>query len=242
MKGIIMSMLTVTGIFFLSSINSCTHILPVPPNNGSTGGDTNPLPPVVVVSCSADTLYFQNLVLPLLNSSCAMTGGCHDAISQRSGVVLTTYANIIATGGVRPGNATNSKLYRVLSNSGEDRMPPAAYPAFTQAQKDIIFKWINQGALNNACNECDTASFTYSLAISPAIATYCKGCHNPQSLGGGIDLSTYAGIKTVALNGHLLGTIQHAAGFSAMPKGSNALSACQVTQIKKWIAAGTLNN
>ena len=240
MKGIVISIVMVT-VLFCSFLNSCTHVLPVPPNNGGTGGDTN-APPVIAVSCSADTVYFQNLVLPLLNSGCAMTGGCHDAISQRSGVVLTNYANIIATGGVRPGNAANSKLYRVLSNSGEDRMPPAPYPAFTQAQKDIIFKWINQGALNNVCNECDTASFTYSLAISPVIATYCKGCHNPQSLGGGIDLSTYAGIKTVALNGHLLGTIEHAAGFSAMPKGSNPLSACQVTQIKKWIAAGTPNN
>jgi mono/diheme cytochrome c family protein len=71
--------------------------------------------------------------------------------------------------------------------------------------------------------------------------TYCKGCHNPASLGGGIDLSTYAGVKTAAL-GRLMGTLNQAAGYSAMPKGGSKLSDCQIRQIEKWIQAGTLNN
>ena len=72
--------------------------------------------------------------------------------------------------------------------------------------------------------------------------TYCKGCHNPASLGGGIDLSTYDGVKTVALNGRLSGSINHLAGFVAMPQGGNKLQECQIKQIEKWIAGGALNN
>jgi len=212
---------------------SCKHEIPLTEAQLQITGGTQ--------ACSADTVYFQNKVLPLLNSSCAMSG-CHDAITHKEGVNLTTYAKIFSTGGVLPGNPANSKLYKALLKSGSDRMPPAPAPAFTQAQKDIIYKWILQGAKNNACNDCDTAVITYSGATAPIVNTYCKGCHNPSSLGGGIDLSTYAGVKTIATNGKLMGSITHASGFIAMPQGSTKLSDCRIQQIQKWIAAGALNN
>jgi hypothetical protein len=72
--------------------------------------------------------------------------------------------------------------------------------------------------------------------------TYCKGCHNPTSLGGGIDVSTYTAVKTIAANGKLMGSITHATGFIAMPQGSNKLSDCRIKQVQKWISAGSLNN
>lgn len=221
------------SILFVA-VNSCKHEIPFPigvdtPVDGGTQ------------TCSTDTVYFQNKVLPLLNSSCAMSG-CHDAISHKDGVNLTTYSNILATGGVRPGNPAGSKLYKVLNETGGDRMPPPPAAAFTQAQKDIIYKWILQGAKNNACNDCDTTVFTYSGAVAPLMNTYCKGCHNPASLGGGIDVSTYASVKSIALDGRLLGSITHAAGFKAMPQGSSKFSDCKIKQVQKWIAAGAANN
>lgn len=220
-------------ILFLLIIASCKHDIPIrviePPVDG--GEQT----------CSADTVYFQNKVLPLLNSSCAMSG-CHDDITHKDGVNLSTYGYIMATGGVRPGNPTNSKLYKVLNETGGDRMPPPPAAAFTQAQKDIIYKWILQGAKNNACNDCDTTVFTYAAAIAPLVSNYCKGCHNPASLGGGIDLSTYAGVKAIAQNGKLMGSIRHQAGFIAMPQGGTKLSECKITQFQKWVDAGAPNN
>ncbi|HNK30009.1 MAG TPA: hypothetical protein PKG65_13840, partial [Ferruginibacter sp.] len=61
-------------ILFLLIIASCKHDIPIrviePPVDG--GEQT----------CSADTVYFQNKVLPLLNSSCAMSG-CHDDITHK---------------------------------------------------------------------------------------------------------------------------------------------------------------
>jgi len=220
-------------IIFILITSSCKHEIPV--NNFEepiTGGTQ---------SCSTDTVYFQNKILPLLNSGCAMSG-CHDAISHKDGVNLTSYSKIMSTGGVRPGSPANSKLYTVLNKTGSDRMPPPPAAAFTAAEKALINKWILQGALNNACNDCDTTVFTYSGAVAPIMNTFCKGCHNPSSLGGGIDVSTYAAVKSIALNGKLMGSIKHSAGYIAMPQGSTKLSDCRIEQIQKWITAGTLNN
>lgn len=217
----------------LMFLNACVHELPWPAGPAGGGGTTP-----IATACSPDTVYFQNTVLPLLNSSCAMSG-CHDAASHKDGVNLTTYAAIMSTGGVKAGKPGSSKLYQVIADNS---MPPKPAAPFTQAQKDIVSKWIIQGAKNNVCNGCDTSTFSFSGAVSPMMNTYCKGCHNPASLGGGIDLSTYAGIKASALTGKLLASIQHAAGVSAMPKGGAMLSACQITQVQKWIIAGTLNN
>lgn len=219
-------------MLFVISI-SCKHEIPIAFDNTPVSGGTQ--------TCSADTVYFQNKVLPLLNSSCAMSG-CHDAITYKEGINLTSFGAIVSTGGVRAGYPGNSKLYTVLNRTGSERMPPSPAAPFTQAQKDVIYKWILQGAKNNACNDCDTAVFTYSGAVSPLLSTFCKGCHNPSALGGGIDLSTYAGVKSIALNGKLMGSIMHATGYIAMPQGSSKLSDCRIQQIQKWIVAGSLNN
>ncbi len=236
MKAKLLMKAVITSIMIMVLLNACVHELPWPAGTEPTGGGGTT--PPVTASCSPDTVYFQNTVLPLLNSSCAMSG-CHDAASHKEGVNLTTYAAIMSTAGVKAGNPGGSKLYQVIADNS---MPPKPAAAFTTAQKAIISKWITQGAKNNACNGCDTATFTFSGAVSPMMNTYCKGCHNPASLGGGVDLSTYAGTKASALTGKLLGSIQHAAGVSAMPKGGSMLSACQITHVQKWITAGSLNN
>jgi hypothetical protein len=240
MKPKLLLIVALLGILVVMVLNACVHELPVPPGTDGTGGGGGTVTPPVTPTCSADTVYFQNSVLPLLNSSCAMSG-CHDATSHRSGIILNSYASITSAG-VKPGNPNGSRIYTVLSATGGDRMPPAPNPAFTQAQKDIVSKWILQGALNNSCNACDTATFTFAGAVGPIMNNYCKGCHNPNSLGGGYDLSTYAGVKAVVASGRLMGSINHTAGYSAMPLGSSQLSSCQITQIQKWIDAGTLNN
>jgi len=70
----------------------------------------------------------------------------------------------------------------------------------------------------------------------------CTGCHNPGNLGGNIDVSTYAALKVIALNGKLYGSVAHQSGFSAMPKSAAKMSDCEITQVQKWIANGSLNN
>ena len=190
--------------------------------------------------CSPDTAYFVNDVMPIITSNCAMAG-CHDNISAKEGIRLTSYNGVRSI--VSPGNASGSSLYKVIIKTSNSRMPPPPMPALTLVQKTIIQKWINQGAKNNVCaGRCDTTQFTYSGAVKPLIDNKCVGCHNPSNLGGSIDLSTYTNVKVVALNGKLLGSIKQQAGYSAMPKNSYKLSDCEITQVNKWIVAGALNN
>lgn len=226
----------VTGLVIL---NACRHEILYPGTGGGTGsgggsgtGSTN--------TCSPDTVYFVNDILPLITSNCASTG-CHDNITHEEGVRLTNYSQIMNY--VSAGNATGSELYKVIIKTNGDRMPPAPMPAFTAAQKALVQKWINQGAKNNACTgRCDTAIYTYNGAIKPIMDSKCVGCHNPGNLGGNIDVSTYAAVKATVLNGKLMGSIIHQTGFSPMPKNSAKLSDCEITQFQKWIAAGSLNN
>jgi len=216
--------------------NACRHEILNPVDVGAGSGG-NP-PPTSI--CSPDTAYFINDIMPIISSNCTMSG-CHDNITHAEGVNLTTYTKIM--GFVEAGNAANSKLYKVLNKTGDERMPPPPKPALTAAQKALIQKWINQGAKNNNCiGRCDTAVFTYSGAVKPIIDNKCVGCHNPANPGGNIDLSTYNPVKTVALNGKFYGSVAQQQGYSPMPKNGVKLSDCEIRQIQKWINAGSLNN
>lgn len=217
---------------------ACRHeILNPGTGGGNTGGGGNPLP---VSNCNPDSVYFANQVMPIISSNCTMSG-CHDNITHADGVNLTTYTQIIKY--VKAGNPGGSKLYTVLNKTGGDRMPPPPRAALTAEQKALIQKWITQGAKNNSCiAACDTAVFTFSSAVKKIMDTKCVGCHNPTNLGGNIDLSTYTGVKAVALNGKLYGSVAQQSGYSPMPKNSTKLSDCEIRQIQKWINAGAPNN
>ena len=122
-------------------------------------------------------------------------------------------------------------------------MPPLPAQQMPQEQMATIYKWIQQGALNNAClSACDSSSYTYTLAIRPLLNNKCAGCHNGASPQGGIDLASYAAVKTRVDDGKLWGSVNHAAGYFAMPKNGAKLSACELGQIRKWIDAGAPEN
>jgi uncharacterized membrane protein len=192
--------------------------------------------------CSVDSVYFQYDVLPILVSACARSG-CHDAITRASGYVLTDYANTMKKG-ISAGRATSSKVYTEIANG---QMPPPGYGiTMTQAQKDIIAKWINQGAKNLNCNpnfgKCDTiGGAKFAAFVQPILKNQCEGCHTGTGAGGGIKLTTYAEIKASVATGKFWGSIIQSAGFSAMPKGQK-MSACELAKIDSWIKRGSLNN
>jgi len=225
-------------VFFASS---CKHDPVIPIGYNPTPEDTTS----TSSSCDPDTVYFVNDVLPIFASSCAMSG-CHDAISAEHGVILNDYFHILSTGDINPGDPNGSKVYEVLFESGEDLMPPTGSGvSLTADQKDAIYTWILQGAQNNACEEtlCDTVGVSFSTDVYPILDLHCLGCHSyPALSGGGIPLGSYADVATYAGNGRLLGSIQHQAGFSAMPQGSAMLSDCKIATIRNWITEGTQDN
>jgi cytochrome c553 len=213
-------------------INACEHEAP------PLVVDVTPIPGPV----PNNGVCFQTEILPLLQSNCAKAG-CHDAITHEKDLVLDSYANIIKRK-IVPGNADASKIYKVLFETGSDKMPPAPNTDLTPAQKALIGKWINEGAKNTVnCNiSCDTAQFKYGANISLIMGTYCTGCHSGTAPSGNIDLSNYNGVKLQVTNTRLVGAVTHAVGFFPMPQNAGKLSDCQITQIKKWVAAGALNN
>jgi hypothetical protein len=224
----------------LAFIQSCKHEFPVP-NPPGTGGEN---PPVITTSCSSDTAYFQQQVLPLFVSNCS-SAGCHDAGSHQSGIVLTTYNSIMTTGKIQPGQPNRSKAWeKIVENNYSDRMPPPPYNPLTQAQKDIIYTWIMQGAKNNSCQnlQCDTTQVTYSATIKPMLLNYCIGCHNSTNASGGYDLTQYNVVKARVDDGRLWGSVNFLPGYYSMPKNGQKLSDCELTQLNKWISNGAPNN
>lgn len=222
------------------TVSACKHEIPTPlvsddDDNGTGGGGNNSVP------CDSDSVYFNMQILPILQSNCAMTG-CHDAGTASDGVVLTSYASVMSSGIVSAGNPGNSDLYEAITETDPDKlMPPNG--ALPGAQIQLIQTWIQQGARNLSCDGgCDTSAVTYSGVIRPLIQNKCQGCHSSSSPGGGWDLSTYQGVSTVALNGKLMGSIQHLGGFSAMPKGFPKLPDCDIAKFRIWVNAGYPNN
>jgi hypothetical protein len=208
-------------------INSCVHQPFVLPADQQTGDPT---------------ICFERDILPIFQSNCAKSG-CHNAASAEEGYVLDNYAHIVRKG-ILPGNPAASKIYEsVTTAKGENFMPRDA-PALTAVQLDLLKRWILGGAIDTggcSTNNCDTNTYTYSGAVALTMQTYCVGCHNSASAPGG-SLADYNSVKTAAVTGNMIGDISHQSGFNPMPQGGNKLSDCQITQIKKWVAAGAPNN
>jgi hypothetical protein len=198
-----------------------------PDTTGQTTGYVNPR------AC------FNRDILPVLVSRCA-TSGCHDAASHMGGYVFSSYSSTMAA--VAPGNLSGSKLYEVIRGSGEDIMPPAGKPQLTTVEIDSIAKWIGYGALNQNCGEiCDTINpVTFKGTIWPIMQTSCTGCHSGLTPSGGVSLSGYSDVATVAANGRLVKSIK-GTGVTRMPLGGS-FSTCRIRQFEIWVKNGYLNN
>lgn len=199
--------------------------------------------PIITSNCNADTVYFVNEVLPLLQSGCGVSG-CHSAASAEEGVVMTDYISIVQTGHVKPGHPKSSRLYKVIHGGGFVIMPPDPRPRFTSDQEAIIYKWIEQGAWNLEClgDDCDSTIFTFSGAVWPTVQTFCLGCHSNSNPGAGIQLTDYQHIASAASNPSFIGAITHTPPYQPMPQNGNQLSDCRIAQISNWISAGMPDN
>jgi hypothetical protein len=91
---------------------------------------------------------------------------------------------------------------------------------------------------------CDTTNITYSGRIAPIIAANCSSCHSTttSASGNGIVLDSYSTFQQQAINGRLIGDINHSPGFNAMPLSGGMLSPCDISAIQYWVNKGTPNN
>lgn len=188
-------------------------------------------------------ICFERDILPIFISNCAKAG-CHDAASRQDGFQFTDYNSIISKEFVA-GNANATELYEKITEDKPDKiMPPPPSTPLSSEQKDLIRRWINEGAQNstNCSSGCDSNDFKFSTAVQPILDKSCKGCHSGSAAPKGILLDSYSGTVAAANSGRLLGAIKHLSGYTAMPQGGNKLSDCEILQIEKWINAGTPND
>ncbi|MBK7407793.1 MAG: hypothetical protein IPJ40_06765 [Saprospirales bacterium] len=234
----------------LFGASSCKHFpVEVIPDPDPIDTTINPPPPpddTLGMPCDTNVVYFEQQILPILISNCAISG-CHNVDSHQENVVLVSYESIMNTADVEPFLPGESKLYKVLIEDNPDKqMPQPPVQPLSAAQINLIATWILQGAQNLSCDPdaagCDTTHVTFTGYVFPVIQSYCLGCHGSVSPVGGFSLNTYEAVKDVALSGKLYGAIAHQQGFSPMPQGGNPLSDCRIQKINAWIDAGALNN
>jgi len=194
----------------------------------------------IVISDGSTDVSFQDEVLPLMISNCAMSG-CHDATSRQKGVQLTDYTSIRKE--VVSQNLGDSELYDVITDTDPDkRMPPPPRPAFTSTQIDLVQRWINEGARNTfrPDGNCDTSAISFAAVVRVTLDQYCVGCHNNTLSEGGLNLVPFSQVQLnqTSIYQRISLSPQDPA---YMPKGGN-MSVCKTNQIKAWIHQGAQQN
>lgn len=223
-------------------LEGCKHASLVEPDPVDPGD-----PPIEEAPpCDPEVVYFEQDVLPILQSSCGYSG-CHDAATAEEGIVLVSYASMMnseESNLVVPGQPQNSELYEVLVKDNPDKLmpPPGEGGPLSQEQIDLIWTWLEQGAVNNSCANCDSTLASYSGAIELTLAASCTSCHSGANPDGQVDLTSHANVVDAVTNRNLMGCIRHDAYAPAMPPSGNALTDCQIQQFQNWIDAGMPND
>lgn len=192
--------------------------------------------------CPDGTVSFHHKILPIMVASCGYSG-CHDRATAAEDVVLVDYESVRRE--VNPGDPNDSELYESITEDPNDGdfMPERPAAPLSSAQTRAIRDWINQGAENTDCGTpCEPTLTSFESDIFPILKDYCVGCHGANREDGGVNLSSHAEILTSVNNGTLVGSMKRDISFAPMPPLGSYISACRITQIENWIAAGAPNN
>ncbi|MFZ1618798.1 MAG: hypothetical protein WAT41_15740, partial [Flavobacteriales bacterium] len=208
---------------FLFFSPSCKHEPLVDPGNLFGTGNTGGGDPDPVDTCDPNTVYFDQQILPLLISNCAVPG-CHNtATDDNDHIRITSYATLMQSGIVQDGDLWDA----ITDNDPDDIMPRPPQAPLTPAQIALIGQWIQQGTQNNTCvSACDTANVTYSGTIAPLVQARCQGCHSGATPQGGLNFTSWQVLNSVAMDGRLAGAVQHQATFASMPPTGPMLPQC----------------
>jgi WD40 repeat protein len=95
-------------------------------------------------------ITYDDHIRPILRESCFT---CHNQNDAKSGLALDTYAKLMTGGSsgevVLAGDVESSRLYALVAHLEEPKMPPMA-DKLAEPKLDLIKKWIEGGALENA--------------------------------------------------------------------------------------------
>jgi WD40 repeat protein len=96
--------------------------------------------------------YLEHIV-PIFRAECF---SCHNEDDPQGELDLTRYESLMAGGAsgtvIDPGDARNSRLFALISHVDQPSMPPES-PMIARESLELIRKWIDAGAANNAARE-----------------------------------------------------------------------------------------
>lgn len=97
---------------------------------------------------SLATVHYQADIAPIISSNCTFSG-CHGLVNTEK-FNLTGYDQLIKNGDVKSGSPEQSNLYQVINTFNKNKIMPASpYSRLNDAQIELIYVWIGQGAKNN---------------------------------------------------------------------------------------------
>jgi len=197
---------------------------------------------MVVDDCSPDSVYFSNQILPLFQSSCAISG-CHDAETAEEDIILDSYENIMASGEITPFDLSDGDIYEnITEDDPDDIMPPPPTDPLTAQQIEWIGTWISQGAQNNGCSGCEFPVVSFSASVFPLVQNKCEGCHSGDDPAGGALITNYEEVKFLVDNDFFIQVINWEEGYEPMPYNGNKLQQCEIDMIQEWLDDGALDN
>src|SRR5688572_10133266 len=133
----------------------------------STGQDAKPPVPMPA------KITYDEHVRPILREHCF---SCHGPDKQESGLTLDSYQKTMAGGSsgevVLAGDLGSSRLWALVSHAEEPKMQPK-HDKLAAAKLDLISKWIEQGAPENAGSRVavkKNALAPTSVAVAAAVA------------------------------------------------------------------------
>lgn len=93
------------------------------------------------------------------------------------------------------------------------------------------------------CQYNSNTTVSFSLSISPLLLHNCGSCHSSPG-SGGINLDTYANVKSTALSGQLMPAVTNTVTSNIImpPPPLQHLDSCQIKALNLWIAQGCMNN
>lgn len=102
---------------------------------------------------SAQKITYDAHIKPIFRAKCF---NCHNTNKKSSDLDLTTYTALMAGGAsgavIEPGAASDSYLFSLVTHEDEPKMPPNQ-ERMAQTSLDVIRKWIDGGALENASSK-----------------------------------------------------------------------------------------
>jgi uncharacterized membrane protein len=223
-----------------------------------------------------EPIDFDRHVLPILEERC---NSCHHAPFDRSGRMVNPKASLRfdSFAQVMKGNldgpvivaneSDKSRLYSVLNLPEDDDlfMPPKGGP-MDQEQKDVIKRWIEEGA-NPSKNSVSATKggipapdepVSFHNHILPLLENRCLNCHGEPYVKNGRTIKPTAGLQLdtyeMVMKGNLDGTIVTPGDPTVstlfqvvilpdddpelMPPKGDPLTEDERTMIKRWILEG----